>query len=439
MKLKESDYREYKLASKGKKEKAALADICIFFLSILIVFGGIFLSVTDYFPLVGSYKAAYQEDTKQIMNFVDATRLQRKATDSTLVATDTAFKEVAKKLIRTTYYYHSNDETQALTYTELDENNNEKTVTLSLKDTINDSDTYDNDDLAYYFLSYRENNKDIMPVSYLLDSVDYSSNRYEFYYQGILKMTSASSKSYLEDNFVFNKPLLNTSILNKDTAVLLHKYVVLKKATNEGSDAYNYFYDIYKSAVSFGIDEIEKKNSVYISLLNTFLSDYASFKRCQTIPLSLAYVFCFLIFFVLLPLIFHNGQTLGMKIYHLQYERKDGNKPVFLNFFARSILLFISEIWLLALVAAILGQFSILTVTLWPTFRFLYLAVFSLIVGIASLITFFATKDQVFLNEWAGSLVVKDMDKFSPEKEEETKDDMNHEKEIEILTKERNE
>ncbi|MCI1735581.1 MAG: RDD family protein [Bacilli bacterium] len=435
MKTSPSEYRDYKIADLKTKMKAAVADFSVFFCLCLVFFGGIFLPLGDYFPFIAQAKSHYQQDSETILSFVSDTRLQKTAEDGkSLVPVETGFTKAITRLIRTTYYYHQNDSSEPLLYTELDGQGTAQPVSLALADTLNATSDYSADDLSYYFLCYREQNKAIMPVSYSIDNTDYSDNFYRFYYLGILGMQSSDQASYWETGLDFTKPLLQESLLTKQTAFQLHDYVMLNTTETGGKDIYAALLSVYSAAVSYGIKEIESSNSTYISLLKTFLADYASYKRNQTLPLTLSYLAVFLVYYLLLPLIFRHGQTLGMRVFHLTYETLDGGQPTVLHFLVRLAVLFLSELWVVALPPILLGQFSLLTVSLCSGVRYLYFIVFSALLGLASLLLFSLKKEHLFLADYASRLQLKDTTKYLPPKEPDTPKNQDHSAEIAILT-----
>jgi hypothetical protein len=93
-----SDYTEYKEADPKTKIKAGLADLAVFFCLCLLLFGGLFLPLGDSFPFIAAAKSRSSEDTKEVMAFVDETRLQRIKEDrSALVPVETGFDTAVKK------------------------------------------------------------------------------------------------------------------------------------------------------------------------------------------------------------------------------------------------------------------------------------------------------------------------------------------------------
>lgn len=423
-----SDYVQYDVASTSKKEKAALADGSIFLLLLLVLTGALFLPFADKLPLVSNAKNAYKEDTNTILSFVDGTRLQRKDGDS-LVAVETGFKDSLKKTIKASYYYHSQDVEEPLSYSELNSNNQEVKVDIQEDQLIDYYADYSNDDLSYYFLSYRESHKDAFTPTYVIGDVDYSNNIYEYFYKGILKLDTEAYSSYLETGLDLSKPFYRVSILSKNSAKALHQYVILNSYNSDGKAIYDSLLTNYSTAVSTGINEIESSNKDYQTLLNSFVANYSAFKRNETLSLSLAFITSFLVYFVLLPLIFKDGQTLGMKVFHLHYERTDGKKPGFGFFLISYSLLFLSLIWMIAVVSALLGEWGIMTISLSGKFRFLYIAFFSAIYAVASLIFFFSGKEHLSFANYSGRLIMKDADMFSPKENDGTTTNCSNEQE----------
>ena len=163
------------------------------------------------------------------------------------------------------------------------------------------------------------------------------------------------------------------------------------------------------------------------ALIEKFNADYVSFKRLECIPLVVAYLVSFLIYYIVFPLIFGFGATLGMKIYHLVYlnDKKKEAKPK--HFVVRDVFLFVSSAYNMMIVTALLGQFSLMTVSLFGSFRLLYVCFVSLLLAVSSLIYFLSGKKKEFLNEYASRLMMIDTDLIEEEKikavKEEKKED----------------
>jgi len=390
------------IASRGRIITAVLLDFLLLMVLVTFVFGLCGLNILKATNVYSSYNTNRDE----FVEYIVTTRLYEKNEDGELVNSDNSGKEYIKKLVQTTYFYDE-ELKNSFTY-----------KTLTEEDTINyidENGSYVNDNLAYYFLYFRESNNSDLPDS-IKNNYGTYSNKYNYFYSYALKASESDYKDYFNDaifsgNQVNNYPV-KCAILKSNTAEILYKYLFLNESNTEAKTRYSNLLNLYTNALNVAFEELSKNSPTYIELNNKVEDSQNYIYRMQVLTLVVSYAVSFLIYHVGFSAIFKFKKSLGLKFSRLMITLSDDNEVKFKNVLVREIMMFFTQAIVMVIPLIFLGTnfFSILYVNLGGGIRFIYLIIVLFVLSLASFILMTVNKKHQFLPDYVSLIVIKDTD-----------------------------
>lgn len=394
------------IASRSKIFMAAALDFCIHMVLLMLIFGAIAVPSLNASNL---YNGFY-EKRDEFFNYIEDTRLYTFDEEGNPINSNYEAANYITKLVRTTYFY------EGLEYSEI-VNGEAKVINLTNEDTINyvDSDgNYVNDNLAHYFLSYRESIESDLPDNVKNDYDDFS-NKFSYFYNGALKLNLPSLKVYFNSEIysdsdgIINEYVSDKPLLTKTTAELLHSYVCLNEPNEEAERIVDNLLNMYNGAINFAFEELDTYSPKYGELLAEVDGSQNFVLNMQFVSLVLSYVVSFLIYWVIIPIFLKEGRSVGFKICRLTYSDTKDNYPEVKRIVIKDALLFLTQAISLVMPILFMGNINILYAGVGG-FSFMYLLIFFLLITVSSVILAARSKKHQFLGEFASNLVVKDID-----------------------------
>lgn len=395
------DYKDFKLASKGRKLLVLLAD---YFLLLIICFGLFCIATMPIFnalPIVNNVETSYQTSQDALLEMVADTKLQSiNSSTGRLVSVSSGAESYLLTLVKTSCYINGDDYN-------VKQDGQSVTVEVSLSDTFlaTDSDgNYINDNIAYYFLSYRPNHREDYQTESSITTREAINNTF-LDYNGVLA-------DYISDSFNESEDVL---CLNSDTCNRLMAYINFDDSA--GSTIYTNLANAYSHLISIGINDIENNYSPYLLTFANFQKDYLTYIQYYDVAMILTYVVSFLVAYLVFPLCFKRGRTIGYKFFSFGTLRTDESEMDFVHYLIKDILLFIEQFSILFFVPLFLGKLDILTASFIGGLSLFQFVLFSFLLSVLSLLYMLITRDGKTLSELASDSEVHDLSKPLDRKE----------------------
>lgn len=400
------------IASRSKIFMAAILDFCIQMILLTLVFGLGGLNILKNSNVYYSYS----DNVNGFKSYLIETRLYTEDKNGDIISSDEEALNYVKKLVKTTYFFEN------LEFTNLNSYSEEAVETINEEDTINyiSNGEYVNDNLAYYFLYYRESS-----LSDLRDAVKSNygennsyKNKFNYLFNYGLKANSLNYKSYFNldifddnDGFISKYPE-SMSIINKQTATTIHDYVFLGKDSESAEKIVTDLTDLYTNALNVAFEELNNSSSIYKTFDNKVKNSQNTVYKAQVLALFISYVISFGIYYVLIPVFYKNEKTFGLRFSRLMMTLSNDDELKFKNILVRDILLFFTQAISMIIPLVFLGSnlFSVIYVDLGLGIRFVYILIPLFLLSLSSLIFMSANKKHQFLPNYAALIVVKDID-----------------------------
>lgn len=266
----------------------------------------------------------------------------------------------------------------------------------------------DNDRIFYYYNTYRQDNKDQYESQF-----DTSSYLIKIY---------PNSNTYFTSNNGFY-------LLTQNSAELMINYILYSTNT-QGKTIYQAIESDYKSSYEAAMKDLQT-SSAYKQASDKFEAGKDRILLLRTSYLLIGYILSCSICYIMLPLIFKNGQTIGMKAFGMIATSIEGNKPKVLSLLSKWLMLLI-ELFSINLFSVFIlfgaeGRY-LLGVNVWGFINILYVSIFSLAIMFASLIVMIAKrKDHQTLSEIISMQLMRNSKEFKLEEKKEEKEEETHE------------
>lgn len=373
---KENLYATAVVAKPGKKALAYFLDYCLtLFFSILLfaLFDLISLAVPSYTNL--------KDETSK-----DQTNLYQIIYDSHLSSYDDGNVFMSEDKIVENYVYgivlsSSSDET------------------LSKMNQYKDKEKMDKetDRIFYYYNNYKVENKN------LFEGDSYIGDEY-------LSKVFPKSKSYFEIKDGY-------PILNINSVTLLNDYILYSKNEN-GKIIYDSIKTDYRNAYKDCMNDIQTSKS-YKETLTKFNSEKNTILMTRGSFLIIGYILATAISYILFPLIFKDGKTIGFKVFGLAFTTIDDELLKISSILIKSLLMLIMGFSANSLSCFILfgtqGMY-LLTFNIWGFINILYVSIFSLLLVIVSFfLMIFRKNNHQTLSETICMIVAKNTKEFKVE------------------------
>lgn len=378
------DLSTCKKAKKGTRIAVMLIDYFLVLIFAFSIFAFIARPIFDALPSTAKITEEYGEKQEAVTKVIVDTGLRERLDDGSLKSVTSQGKEYVKDLVKSRY---SLDGTE---YYEIDKGKKKVVEVLpsSRLDYQVDGD-YVNDQILSYFLSYREENK----ASYIGDN--FTSYSLERINTELLDLDD-TNKDIVDSDFDYKN---NNFTLSRKSAEILLDY--LNYGTSSGETLYNRVVNMYSIAICTGLNELEASFSPYIDAFNMFKAVSSKYSKSFIWTIVLSYVFAFLICYVVFPLIFKRGKTIGYKFYSLGALRTDLMDMKIFNYVIKDFVIFIESFSSIFLMALMLGKLNVLSVPFIGSINLFQLCLFSALVSLISLVYFFVNKKNQTLSELA--------------------------------------
>lgn len=381
---KENLYATAVVAKPGKKTLAYFLDYCL-----TLVFSILLFALFDLISLaVPSYTNLKDETSKA------QTNLYQIIYDSHLSSYDDGNVFMSEDKIVENYVYgivlsSSSDET------------------LSKMNQYKDKEKMDKetDRIFYYYNNYRVENKN------LFEGDSYIGDEY-------LNKVFPKSKSYFEIKDGY-------PILNINSVTLLNDYILYSKNEN-GKIIYDSIKTDYRNAYKDCMSDIQTSKS-YKETLTKFNSGKNTILMTRGSFLIIGYILATAISYILFPLIFKDGKTIGFKVFGLAFTTIDDELVKISSILIKSLLMLIMGFSANSLSCFILfgtqGMY-LLTLNIWEFINILYVSIFSLLLVIVSFfLMIFRKNNHQTLSETICMIVAKNTKEFKVENNAVTKGD----------------
>lgn len=373
---KENLYATAVVAKPGKKTLAYFLDYCL-----TLVFSILLFALFDLISLaVPSYTNLKDETSKA------QTNLYQIIYDSHLSSYDDGNVFMSEDKIVENYVYgivlsSSSDES------------------LSKMSQYKDKEKMDKetDRIFYYYNNYRVKNKN------LFEGDSYIGDEY-------LSKVFPKSKSYFEIKDGY-------PILNINSATLLNDYILYSKNEN-GKIIYDSIKTDYRNAYKDCMNDIQTSKS-YKETLTKFNNEKNTILMTRGSFLIIGYILATAISYILFPLIFKDGKTIGFKVFGLAFTTIDDELVKISSILIKSLLMLIIGFSANSLSCFILfgtqGMY-LLTFNIWGFINILYVSIFSLLLVIVSFfLMIFRKNNHQTLSETICMIVAKNTKEFKVE------------------------
>lgn len=373
---KENLYATAVVAKPGKKVLAYFLDYCL-----TLVFSILLFALFDLISLaVPSYTNLKDETSKA------QTNLYQIIYDSHLSSYDDGNVFMSEDKIIENYVYgivlsSSSDES------------------LSKMNQYKDKEKMDKetDRIFYYYNNYRVENKN------LFEGDSYIGDEY-------LSKVFPKSKSYFEIKDGY-------PILNINSVTLLNDYILYLKNEN-GKIIYDSIKTDYRNAYKDCMSDIQTSKS-YKETLTKFNSGKNTILMTRGSFLIIGYILATAISYILFPLIFKDGKTIGFKVFGLAFTTIDDELLKISSILIKSLLMLIVGFSANSLSCFILfgtqGMY-LLTLNIWGFINILYVSIFSLLLVIVSFfLMIFRKNNHQTLSETICMIVAKNTKEFKVE------------------------
>lgn len=398
-----SEYKNNLIAKRSKIVYSTLIDYFLVLILTFLLFVCAIAPINNCLPSTKGFVNNMYKSRSNLNQIVAETRIQNYDEENkSLVNISTTCKSYIKSLVKTSYYVYD------MEYPVF----NSSPVKITKEETLLN---IDNDNLTYYFVNFKSSHNDLN--DYNFDGIDYKDNKQEYLYLKMLGYTSSMISSYFisEDDYnssSYKDSLSRYQILNKQTSIDLMNYI--ERDDSNVTSIYNQFSNCYYQACSYGVDQIESKYTPYISEYNSnFIPNYQGYLSSLLICNILSYVLGFSVFEVLVYLLSKKKETIGNRVIKLAVISKDELElsPIqktglilsrFVFYFSGTILCMIFSNNLGAAMYMFNGV------------SYLQFIIFSLGLGIISLLFLAFNKSHQLISNLITSTVFKSKEDFAP-------------------------
>lgn len=383
----ETDYSNAILTKPGKKFLVYLLDYLLV-LVIAILFFGLIDMIGNTFPSYQTLKSDTTSSQSSLYKIVYDSHLSSQTSTSD-------FMDEAQIV---------NDYMYGLALASTSDSSYKEMSAFSGKEKINS----DNDRIFYYYNTYRQENKDQYESQF--DTSSYLTTIYP------------NSNSYFTSNYGYY-------LLNEESAELMINYI-LYSTNAQGKTIYQAVESDYKSAYEAAMKDLQT-SSAYKQASDKFEAGKDRILLSRTSYLLIGYIISCSICFIMFPLIFKNGQTIGMKAFGMVATSIEGIKLSILSLLSKWLMLFIEffniNLFSVFILFGTEGMY-LLGVNIWGFINILYISIFSLIILFASLIVMIVKrKDHQTLSEIISMQLMRNSKEFKLEEKKEEKEEETHE------------
>ena len=395
------DSSTYKTAKKGRRLVVMLIDYFLVLLVSFSLFALVIQPIFNQLPSTKEVEKQYKEKQDFVLDEIVSTHLQKKNSKENLVSVSSESKNYIVKLLKFSTTKYSD-----IDYYELKQGKKEY-VEIKTEELLSYQDKdgyYQNDDILYYYLNFRNENKaDYVSEIDTYSLIDVNTK--------LLKLDN-ENKSLVSSDFDMNADVF---YLSKENTKILLDYVNYN--TESGKELYQKLSYLYRSVIINAISEVEKNYTPYINKMNEFNTVYHKYSSMLGWMLVLAYVIAFLICYVPFQLIFRHGRTIGFRFFSLAMSRIDQMELRAWNVIVKDLVTFIMTFSSIFFMPVLLGKIDLLSCYLFGPVTLFQMILFSFLMIVVSIVFFFISKSNQTLSDFASQTITVDV----REKEEDFK------------------
>lgn len=412
---------KYKNNVLAKRSKVFLSNLLDYFLIVIVSFMLFIIVTNPVISVLPSFKENINnlnDTTLKLYQIVSETRLQTFDEEhNSFISIDNDARKYVTTLLKTSLYVRGMDLPSI----------NQEEEQIEIKDTFlnTDNNNYPNDNLSYYFYTFKSNNESLN--NYVYSDIDYSNNKEDYLYLEALDFDNELFNDYFISKEEFNnlnidndfKSSLNRfNILSEDYQSYLISYLIYNEDNESLVSIYNNLATSYKNAIQIFINEVETNFTPYLETNDSFNYYYNYYVLTYIIALLITYLITFIVFIIIIPLGIKDNRTIGLKVLKLGICRSDELEPNLFNIVIKDILLFIlyfnSILFTLFFV-------NLLPISVFPLFNshfsLIQVVIFSLLLLILSYIYLIFSKNHQVLSLLSSNLVIKNSEEFENIKE----------------------
>ena len=387
------DSSTYKTAKKGRRLVVMLIDYFLVLLVSFSLFALVIQPIFNQLPSTKEVEKQYKEKQDLVLDEIVSTHLQKKNSKENLVSVSSESKNYIVKLLKFSTTKYSD-----IDYYELKQGKKEY-VEIKTEELLSYQDKdgyYQNDDILYYYLNFRNENKaDYVSEIDTYSLIDVNTK--------LLKLDN-ENKSLVSSDFDMNADVF---YLSKENTKILLDYVNYN--TESGKELYQKLSYLYRSVIINAISEVEKNYTPYINKMNEFNTVYHKYSSMLGWMLVLAYVIAFLICYVPFQLIFRHGRTIGFRFFSLAMSRTDQMELRAWNVIVKDLVTFIMTFSSIFFMPVLLGKIDLLSCYLFGPITLFQTILFSFLMIVVSIVFFFISKSNQTLSDFASQTITVDV------------------------------
>lgn len=407
-----SEFKNNLIAKRSKIVYATLIDYFLVLILTFLLFVCAIAPINSCLPSTKGFVNNMYKSRENLNQIVGETKIQDYDKENkSLVNISTTCKNYIKALVKTSYFVYD------MEYPVF----NSTPVKIDKEDTLFN---IDNDNLTYFFINFKSSQSDLN--DYKFEGIDYKDNKEEYLYLKMLGYSSSMISSYFISIDDYNSSSYKSSlsryqILNKNTSINLMNYI--ERDDSNVTSIYNQFSSCYYQASSYGVDQIEKNYTKYINEYNSnFIPNYQGYLSSLLVCNIISYVLGFVVFEVLVYLLSKKKETIGNRVIKVAVISKDELELSWiqkLGLILSRFIFYFSGTFLCMIFANNLGA----TMYTFNGVSYLQFVIFSLGLGVISLLYLAFNKSHLLISNLITSTVFKSKEDFAPikmlDKEEE--------------------
>lgn len=183
-----------------------------------------------------------------------------------------------------------------------------------------------------------------------------------------------------------------------------------------GSKYYSSILSSYSLILEAGTKDVQENYQPYQFLFSGYQKNLRKMYGVISLELLISYVLTLFIIYFLVPLLFHNGQTLSMKILKIGAVDKNGDSPSWLHLLIKYGVNLVEYFLIISVVALLFygpDGVDIIGSSLFWNISYLSLGIFSIVFMVLSFVmTFLMRKTRQSVSEYLSGIIVRDSEVY---------------------------
>ncbi len=242
--------------------------------------------------------------------------------------------------------------------------------------------------------------------AHLSDYEDTAKTNYgvDYYYQQLVQYSSS-------DYFFQNTE--KYPLIALESAKAIDNYF-RDSSYSIGSNIYTSISESYSLLLQSGSQDLQNSYKPYLALFEGYQTNIKNVYRVRSLELFVSYLFSLFIVYMLVPLLFRNGQTLAMKVLKIGATDKNGNEVAWYQLLIKYAVNLIEYALIIPVVALLYygtDALDLVGSSLFWNISYLSLGAFSIIFMVCSMILCFCLrKTKQSIPEYLSFMIVHDND-----------------------------